>query len=65
METASSLVGHLPYQCNPEPLNISAAHMPAQDLYPRTVRERIFIRQITCSVPLLVQGTSFCQSNTR
>jgi hypothetical protein len=39
--------------------------MPGQDLYPRTVRLRIFMRPITCSVPLLVQGTSLSQSNTR
>ena len=53
------------YQFNPEPVNISAAFIPCQDLYPLTVRLRIFMRPITRSVPLLVQGTSGCQSNTR
>ena len=31
----------------------------------RTVRLRIFIRLFVCSVGLLVQGTSLCQSHTR
>ena len=53
------------YQDSPEPESIKAACMPGQDLYPLTVRLRIFIRPMACSVPLLVQGTSFCQSKTR
>jgi hypothetical protein len=35
--------------------------MPELDLYPRTVRERIFILPIACSEPLSVLGTSGCQ----
>lgn len=53
------------YQDSPEPESIKAACMPGQDLYPLTVRLRIFMRPMACSVPLLVQGTSFCQSKTR
>lgn len=56
---------HHVYQDSAEPESIKAACMPGQDLYPRTVRLRIFIRPMACSVPLLVQGTSFCQSKTR
>lgn len=39
--------------------------MPGSDSYPRTVRLRTFIRPMTCSVALLVQGTCGCQSMTR
>ncbi len=39
--------------------------MPGVDLYPRTVLARIFSLPMICSVPLLLQDTSGCQSNTR
>jgi hypothetical protein len=38
------------------PANIKPVCIPGQVLYPRTVRARIFILPITCSVPLFVQG---------
>ena len=40
------------------PAIINPLAMPGQVLYPRTVRARIFILPITCSVGLFVQGTS-------
>lgn len=44
-----------------------SAHWPSRTSFcnPRTVRARIFIFPITCSVGLLVHGTPSCQSNTR
>ena len=49
----------------PDPASIRPANIPERVLKSRTVLLRTFMRPITCSVPLLVQGTSFCQSKTR
>jgi hypothetical protein len=58
VQTQRSPLDGCHYHVHPEPVSRNAALIPCQDLYPRTVLERIFMRPITCSVPLLVQGTS-------
>jgi len=43
----------------PEPAAINPASMPASVLKPRTVRLRIFMRPITCSVVLLTYTVNY------